>query len=87
MVLIGVWALILAGLRLTKGNNLDLRLVPGVLALLLAAASFGPGGASGFSVMSQKAERRPGSGEIRLAMTKDDRMQVDSIFIDQAEFG
>jgi Domain of unknown function (DUF4153) len=56
MVLIGVWALILCGLRIIKGKTLDLRLVPGVLALLLAASSFGPGGASGFSVMSQKAE-------------------------------
>jgi hypothetical protein len=33
-----------------------LRLVPGVLALLLFAASFGPGGAIGFSVMSQKEQ-------------------------------
>jgi hypothetical protein len=56
IVLIGVWALVLAVLRLIEGKNLDLRLVPGVLALLLAAGSFGPGGASGFSVLSQKAE-------------------------------
>ena len=38
-------------------------------------------------VTSDKAERRPGSSEIWLAVTKDDRMQVDSIFIDQAKFG
>ena len=37
--------------------------------------------------MSHKAERRPRSSEIRLAVTKDDGMQVDSIFIDQAKFG
>jgi hypothetical protein len=56
MVLIGVWALALAIIRVTRGENFDLRLVPGVLALLLLAASFGPGGAIGFSVMSQRAE-------------------------------
>jgi len=56
MVLIGVWALLLAGFRIIQGSDFDLRLVPGVLALLLAAASFGPGGAVGFSVMSQKSE-------------------------------
>ena len=56
MVLIGVWALLLGGFRIIRGSDFDLRLVPGVLALLLAAASFGPGGAVGFSVMSQKSE-------------------------------
>jgi hypothetical protein len=56
MVLIGVWALLLARFRIIRGSDFDLRLVPGVLALLLAAASFGPGGAVGFSVMSQKSE-------------------------------
>src|SRR5262245_15574771 len=56
VVLVGVWALILAGIRIAKGPDFDLRLLPGVLALLLLAASFGPGGAIGFSVMSQKAE-------------------------------
>ena len=56
MVLIGVWALGLAIIRVTRGENFDLRLMPGVLALLLLAASFGPGGAIGFSVMSQRAE-------------------------------
>jgi hypothetical protein len=56
MVLIGVWALVLAGIRIVRGGDFDLRLVPGVLALLLLAASFGPGGAIGFSVMSQKSE-------------------------------
>jgi hypothetical protein len=38
-------------------------------------------------VTSYKAERRPGSGEIWFAVTKDDGMQVDSILIDQAKFG
>ena len=38
-------------------------------------------------VTSYKAERRPGSSEKWLAVTKDDGMQVDSIFIDQAKFG
>src|SRR5512132_1604661 len=38
-------------------------------------------------IMSQKAERRPGSGEIWLAVTKHDRVQVDSILVDQATFG
>jgi hypothetical protein len=56
IVLVGVWALILAGIRIAKGPDFDLRLLPGVLALLLFAASFGPGGAIGFSVMSQRAE-------------------------------
>jgi hypothetical protein len=56
IVLVGVWALILAGIRIVRGPDFDLRLLPGVLALLLFAASFGPGGAVGFSVMSQKAE-------------------------------
>jgi hypothetical protein len=56
MVLIGVWTLILAVIRIVRGGDFDLRLVPGVLALLLIAASFGPGGAIGFSVMSQKSE-------------------------------
>ncbi len=56
MVLIGVWALILAAFRLAQGARFDLRLLPGVLALLLLAASLGPGGAIGLSVLSQKAE-------------------------------
>ncbi|MGD9502720.1 MAG: DUF4153 domain-containing protein, partial [Methyloceanibacter sp.] len=56
IVLAGVWALILAGVRIAKGPDFDLRLLPGVLALLLFAASFGPGGAIGFSVMSQRAQ-------------------------------
>lgn len=56
IVLAGIWALILAGMRLAKGPDVDLRLLPGVLALLFVAASFGPGGAIGFSVMSQRAE-------------------------------
>jgi hypothetical protein len=56
IVLIGLWALILAAIRIWRGPNFDLRLVPGLLALLLLAASFGPGGALGFSVLSQKAE-------------------------------
>jgi hypothetical protein len=38
-------------------------------------------------IMSDKAERRPGSGEIRLALTQHDGVQVDSILIDQAQFG
>src|SRR4249920_2622635 len=38
-------------------------------------------------IMSHKAERRPGPGEIWLAVTKHDGVQVDSIFIDQAKFG
>src|SRR5881398_2119068 len=37
--------------------------------------------------MSHKAERRPGSGEIWLAVTKHDGVQVDSILIDQPKFG
>src|SRR5205823_1001707 len=38
-------------------------------------------------ITSHKAERRPGSGEIWLAVTKHDGVQVDSILIDQAKFG
>ena len=56
MVLIGVWALTLAAFRVAQGVRFDLRLVSGVLALLLLAAAFGPGGAIGLSVLSQKAE-------------------------------
>ena len=37
--------------------------------------------------MSDKAERRSGPGEIWLAVTKHDGVQVDSILIDQAKFG
>ena len=35
--------------------------------------------------MSDEAERRPGSGEIWLAVTKHHRVQVDSILIDQTK--
>ena len=38
-------------------------------------------------IISHKAERRPGSGEIWLALTKHDGVQVDPILIDQAKFG
>jgi hypothetical protein len=38
-------------------------------------------------IMSHQAERRPGSGEIGLAVTKHDGVQIDSILIDQAQFG
>src|SRR5687767_13894715 len=37
--------------------------------------------------MSHKAQRRPRSAEIWLAATKHDRVQVDSILIDQAKLG
>lgn len=56
IVLVGVWAMILASARIVSGENFDLRIVPGALALLMLASSFGPGGAVGFSVMSQKDE-------------------------------
>jgi hypothetical protein len=56
IVLIGIWALMLAGARIVSGERFDLRIVPGALALLMLAGSFGPGGAVGFSVMSQKEE-------------------------------
>lgn len=56
IVLVGVWALILAGLRIWRGGNFDLRLVPGILAILLLIACVGPWGAIGASVLSQKAE-------------------------------
>ena len=56
IVLIGVWALILAVLRIWRPLNFDLRLAPAVLAVLLLAACFGPWGVIGFSVLSQKAE-------------------------------
>src|SRR5207344_614348 len=38
-------------------------------------------------IISHEAERRPGSGEIWLAVTKHDGVQVDSILVDQAKFG
>jgi Domain of unknown function (DUF4153) len=56
IVLIGVWALILAVLRILRPEQFDLRLVPAVLAILLLFASFGPWGAMGTSVLSQTAE-------------------------------
>jgi hypothetical protein len=56
IVLIGAWALILAGLRIWRSENFDLRLAPGVLAILLAVACFGPWGAMGASVLSQTAQ-------------------------------
>ena len=37
--------------------------------------------------MRGKAERRPRPGEIGFAVTEYDRVKVDSILIDQAEFG
>ena len=56
IALVGVWALMLAVARIVSGERFDLRIVPGALALLMLAASFGPGGAVGFSVMSQKEQ-------------------------------
>jgi hypothetical protein len=56
MVLVGIWAIIPSIVRAVRGVNFDLRLVPAVLAFLMFAASFGPGGMIGFSVMSQKNE-------------------------------
>lgn len=38
-------------------------------------------------ITRSKAERRPGRGEVWLAVTKHHRVQVDSILIDQAKFG
>src|SRR5262245_20694727 len=38
-------------------------------------------------VTSHKAERRPGSGEVWFAVTKHERVQVDSILIYEAKFG
>src|SRR6185312_17541837 len=38
-------------------------------------------------VIGHEAERRPGPGEIWLAVTEHDGVQVDSILIDQAESG
>src|SRR5262245_4955402 len=38
-------------------------------------------------IISHKAERRPGPGEIWLSVTKYDGVQVDSILVDQAKFG
>jgi hypothetical protein len=38
-------------------------------------------------IVGQEAERRRGSGEIWLAVTKHDGVKVDSILIDQAKFG
>jgi Domain of unknown function (DUF4153) len=46
----------LALLRILRPERFDLRLVPGVLAILLLVASFGPWGAMGASVLSQTAE-------------------------------
>jgi hypothetical protein len=77
MVLIGVWALILAAIRILRGGDFDLRLVPGVLALLLFAASFGPGGAIGFSVMSQKSELA--------SILSEKGMLIDGKFVRQAQ--
>ena len=57
VVLIGVWALILAIWRMVRrSENFDLRVIPGLLAILLLAASFGPWGIVGASVRSQTIE-------------------------------
>ncbi|HEU0017095.1 MAG TPA: DUF4153 domain-containing protein, partial [Methyloceanibacter sp.] len=57
VVLIGVWAMILAVWRMVRrGESFDLRVIPGLLAILLLAASFGPLGIVGASVRSQTAE-------------------------------
>lgn len=57
VVLIGIWALILAVWRMVRRDeSFDLRVIPGLLALLLLAASFGPWGIVGASVRSQTAE-------------------------------
>jgi hypothetical protein len=57
VVLIGLWALILALWRMVRrGESFDLRMIPGLLAVLLLAASFGPWGIVGASVRSQTAE-------------------------------
>jgi hypothetical protein len=37
--------------------------------------------------MSHEAEPQPGSGEIWLAVTEHDGVQVDSILVDQAKLG
>src|SRR6185295_3898253 len=37
-------------------------------------------------IMGHETERRPGSGKIRLAVTKHDRVQIDAILIDQTKF-
>ena len=57
VVLIGVWALILAiWCMVRRSENFDLRVIPGLLAILLLAASFGPWGIVGASVRSQTIE-------------------------------
>ena len=56
VMLIGNWALLLAILRIWRPDGFDLRLIPGTLAVLLLAASFGPWGIVGASVRSQTAE-------------------------------
>ncbi len=56
IALIGVWVLALVALRIVRPGAFDIRLVPGVLAVLLAIAAFGPWGAIGVSVRSQKAQ-------------------------------
>ena len=38
------------------------------------------------SIIGHEAQRRPGSGEIRLAVTQHDGVQVDSILINQTKF-
>ena len=39
------------------------------------------------TIAARKPERRPGTGEIGLALAEHDRVHVDAIFIDQAQFG
>jgi hypothetical protein len=56
IALIGVWVLALAAWQIMRPGDIDIRVVPGVLAVLLAIASFGPWGAVGVSLRSQKAE-------------------------------
>lgn len=56
LALAGIWILLLAATKLVLRARFDVRVIPGLLAVLLLVASFGPWGARGLSVRSQAAQ-------------------------------
>ena len=83
VVLAGVWlASLVATQGLTGENRRDLRLIPGVLAVLLAFASFGPWSATGWSIRSQVRElsaRLDAAGMLRTGRVSGDAMPTTTL--------
>ncbi len=60
LVLAGLWALVVAIWYLVRRKAFDIRIIPGLAALLLALASIGPWGAVSVSLRSQTARLENG---------------------------